>query len=61
MIKSVYGKDALARLDEDEEDIEEEGNTTCTVEIRPVQLIELNELIIGALNEKSYRYAREGK
>jgi peroxin-6 len=61
-VQTVYGKDALARLDEDEEgDEEEENNNTCLVEVKPVELIELNELIIGALNEKSFDFAQKGK
>lgn len=63
LIKSVYGQDALARLDEDEgEDDDEEGEESgrCVVEVKPIELIELDELIIGALNEKSYSFAQEG-
>lgn len=54
---------ALARLDEDEGDDneEEEGEGHCIVEVKPVELIELDELIIGALNEKSYDFAQKGK
>lgn len=58
MIQSVYGKDALARLDEDEED---EDTSSCIVHVKPVELIELDELIIGALNEKSFDFAQQGK
>lgn len=61
LIKSVYGQDALARLDEDEEeDDEEEEGGRCVVEVKPIELIELDELIIGALNEKSYSFAQQG-
>lgn len=60
LIKSVYGQDALARLDEDEEeDDEEEEGGRCVVEVKPIELIELDELIIGALNEKSYSFAQQ--
>ncbi|KAI8377091.1 P-loop containing nucleoside triphosphate hydrolase protein [Choanephora cucurbitarum] len=48
----MYGKDALNQLDEDEED------TLCTVELQKIELIELDELVLGALNEKSYRFAQ---
>ena len=54
MIKSVYGKEAIAQLDED--DTEEGG----LIEIEPVHLIELDELILGALNQKSYEFAQKG-
>lgn len=56
LIKSVYGSDALSRLDDDDE----EEETTCRVEIRTVQLIELDEIILGALNETSYTQAQKG-
>lgn len=61
MIKSVYGQDALARLDEDEGEEDEEDEGRCIVEVKPVELIELDELIIGALNEKSFNFAQQGK
>lgn len=64
LIKSVYGKDALTRLDEDEDDLEEEeeeGSATCIAEIKYVQLIELDELIVGALNKHSYQFAQNSK
>lgn len=63
LIKSVYGPDALLRLDDDEE-VEEgmpgKDNVTCNVEIKAVQLIELDEIILGALNETSYAQAQKG-
>lgn len=55
LIKSVYGSDALSRLDD-----EEEEETTYKVEIGTVQLIELDEIILGALNETSYTQAQKG-
>ncbi|KAG2229608.1 hypothetical protein INT48_007032 [Thamnidium elegans] len=55
LIQTVYGKDAMARLDEDDE----EDTCTCTVQVKPVELIELDELIIGATNKASYEFARE--
>ncbi|CEJ03446.1 hypothetical protein RMCBS344292_17431 [Rhizopus microsporus] len=55
LIKSVYGSDALSRLDDEEE----EEETMCRVEIRTVQLIELDEIILGALNEASYTQAQK--
>ena len=71
LIKTVYGQDALSRLDEedDEEDDEneddsgekDENSSTCLVEIKPVELIELDELIIGALNQHSYEFAQKGR
>jgi peroxin-6 len=64
LIKTVYGKDALARLDEEESDQEEDNDQdckTCLVQVRPVELIELDELIIGALNEKSFDFAQKGR
>ncbi|GAN09823.1 AAA-domain-containing protein [Mucor ambiguus] len=69
LIKAVYGQDALSRLDvdDDEEDDENEDSSeekdeyssTCAVEIKPVELIELDELIIGALNQHSYEFAQK--
>jgi peroxin-6 len=56
LIKAVYGQDALARLDEEEE----ESDQSCLVQVQPVELIELDELIIGALNKASYDFAQEG-
>lgn len=71
LIKTVYGQDALSRLDEedDEEDDENEdgssekdkNSSTCLVEIKSVELIELDELIIGALNQHSYEFAQKGR
>ncbi|KAG2213502.1 hypothetical protein INT47_009176 [Mucor saturninus] len=54
LVQSVYGQDALARLDEDEED-----TSSCSVHIQPVELIELDELIIGALNQKTFEFAQQ--
>ncbi|CAO0796187.1 unnamed protein product [Mucor circinelloides] len=69
LIKAVYGQDALSRLDEedDEEDDQnedgrdekDENSSTCLAEIKPVELIELDELIIGALNQHSYEFAQK--
>lgn len=63
LIKTVYGQDALSRLDEEEFEEEEDDHetSTCLVEVKPVELIELDELIIGALNEKSYEFAQKGR
>ena len=64
LIKTVYGQDALSRLDEDEdedEETEEEESSAYVVEIKSVELIELDELIIGALNQHSYEFAQKGK
>lgn len=47
----------MARLDEDDE----EDTCTCTVHVKPVELIELDELIIGATNTASYEFAQKGK
>lgn len=47
----------MARLDEDDE----EDTYTCTVQVKPVELIELDELIIGATNTASYEFAQKGK
>ena len=69
MIKSIYGPDSLTRLDEEEErDSEEEGEQEeneqvgegCLVQIKPAQLVELDELIIGALEPSSYEFAQQG-
>ena len=64
LIKSIYGADSLARLDEDEEDDEEkeeEEEEGCLVQIKPVELIELDELIVGALDSASFEFAQQGK
>lgn len=67
MIKTIYGQDALSRLDEDDEDEDEDEETereessAYVVEIKSVELIELDELIIGALNQHSYEFAQKGK
>lgn len=58
LIQSMYGKDALAHLDVADE--EEEGSSDCPILIKPVELIELDEIIIGALNKESYEYAQKG-
>lgn len=62
LIKSIYGQDVLSRLDEeeDEDDIWLD-NTGCLVEIKAVELIELDEVILGALNKESYTFAQKGK
>lgn len=52
----MYGKDALARLDE-----EDEEEDRCSVQVKPVELIELDELIIGARTPASYEFAQKGK
>jgi peroxin-6 len=36
-------------------------NTGCLVEIKAVELIELDEMILGALNKESYTFAQKGK
>ncbi|KAI9491640.1 hypothetical protein BDB00DRAFT_483073 [Zychaea mexicana] len=67
LIKSIYGPDSLARLDEDEEeeDNEEEEQENheegCSVQIKPVELVELDELIVGALEASSFEFAQQGK
>ncbi|CAO3662808.1 unnamed protein product [Rhizopus stolonifer] len=63
-IKSVYGEDALSQLDEVEDDEETEDdswqdNADYTVEIKRVELIELDEVIIGALNKESFDFAQK--
>ncbi|KAG1151472.1 hypothetical protein G6F37_001953 [Rhizopus arrhizus] len=60
LIKSIYGQDVLSRLDEEEdEDDTWLDNTGCLVEIKAVELIELDEMILGALNKKSYTFAQK--
>ncbi|KAI8061520.1 P-loop containing nucleoside triphosphate hydrolase protein [Gilbertella persicaria] len=52
LIQTLYGKDALNQLEE------EEGEALCLAQIKPVELIELDELILGALNQQSYEFAQ---
>ncbi|KAI8384516.1 P-loop containing nucleoside triphosphate hydrolase protein [Radiomyces spectabilis] len=67
LIKSVYGQDALTRLveEEDEDDEvtdekqEDDLNEMMPCEIKSVDLIQLDELIVGAMNEKSYEFAQK--
>ncbi|CEP13142.1 hypothetical protein [Parasitella parasitica] len=65
LIKTAYGQNALSRLDEEEEAEYEEGSdekdesSACLVEVKSVELIELDEVIIGALNQESYRFAQK--
>jgi hypothetical protein len=65
LIKAVYGADALARLNEEEDDDDEVDWTTletvCKVQVNCVSLIELDELIIGALDSTSFDRAQNGK
>ncbi|KAI9348358.1 P-loop containing nucleoside triphosphate hydrolase protein [Pilaira anomala] len=56
LIQTVYGKDALARLDEEDDEEEEDR---CSVQVKPVELIELDELIIGARTPASYEFAQK--
>ncbi|ORZ23089.1 P-loop containing nucleoside triphosphate hydrolase protein [Absidia repens] len=61
LIKAVYGADALSRLNEEEDDEELELTTlesVCNVQVKPVSLIELDELIIGALTSDSFERAQ---
>ncbi|ORY89213.1 hypothetical protein BCR43DRAFT_123545 [Syncephalastrum racemosum] len=59
LIESVYGPDALARLDEDEGLEEEDSGYPCFV--KAVELIELDEVIIGALSSAAFEYAQENE
>ncbi|CAO3597248.1 unnamed protein product [Absidia cylindrospora] len=61
LIKAVYGADALSQLNEEEDDEELDLTTlesVCKVQVKPVSLIELDELIIGALNSDSFERAQ---
>ncbi|KAG0164776.1 peroxisomal assembly protein [Apophysomyces sp. BC1015] len=63
LIKDIYGSDALTRLDEDDkeeyEEEEELGEENGLIYVQPVQLIELDELILGALNPASYELTQK--
>lgn len=55
----MYGSDALARLDEDEGLEEEDSGYPCF--IKAVEVIELDEVILGALSPAAFEYAQESK
>ncbi|KAI8974404.1 P-loop containing nucleoside triphosphate hydrolase protein [Pilobolus umbonatus] len=55
LLKAVYGSDALYRLDEEEDD----EDSSCIVELKATELIELDELILGARSSSSYAYAQK--
>ncbi|KAI9323498.1 P-loop containing nucleoside triphosphate hydrolase protein [Dichotomocladium elegans] len=60
LISSVYGPDALVRLDEEANDDQtEDGKGSCLIEIKPVELVELDELIVGALDGPSFQFAQK--
>ncbi|KAI9269003.1 P-loop containing nucleoside triphosphate hydrolase protein [Phascolomyces articulosus] len=69
LIKSIYGEDSLSRLDEEDEEAGEEENEDeeeqveegCLVQIKPAQLVELDELIIGALEPASFEFAQRAE
>lgn len=60
LVKSIYGPDALVRLDEDEEMDDDDKEDSVLVYVKFVQLMELNELVIGALDQASFTFAQEG-
>jgi peroxin-6 len=70
LIKAVYGADALSRLNEEEDDDDELDaggekdlsslDTVCSLQVKSVSLIELDELIIGALNSVTFERAQNG-
>ncbi|KAI9483939.1 MAG: P-loop containing nucleoside triphosphate hydrolase protein [Benjaminiella poitrasii] len=60
LIKSIYGQKVLSYFDVEEiEEEEEEESSSSIVRLRPVELIKLDEIIVGALNRKSYEFAQK--
>ncbi|KAI8085978.1 P-loop containing nucleoside triphosphate hydrolase protein [Halteromyces radiatus] len=67
LIKAVYGPDALSKLNEEEDMDDEEGDvmdlrnldSVCSILVEPISLIELDELIIGALDSDSFNHAQQ--
>ncbi|KAL1926662.1 hypothetical protein VTP01DRAFT_5557 [Rhizomucor pusillus] len=67
LIRAIYGDDALTRLDEDEDDDDDiDGNGEEAKEhdgyqvlVKPASILELDEIIVGALNVDSFEYAQQ--
>ncbi|CAO3628854.1 unnamed protein product [Cunninghamella blakesleeana] len=66
LIKSVYGADALSRLNEEEQEEDDDDETNesalesiCDIVIKQISLIDLDELILGALDVKSFEFAQK--
>ncbi|KAF7722547.1 peroxisomal assembly protein [Apophysomyces ossiformis] len=68
LLKDIYGPDALTRLDEEdkeegeqeeEEDYEDLGEESRLCLVKAVQLIELDEVILGASNPASYEFTSQ--